>query len=48
MKKLVIWEAFASEWEIPSIAIPGQVIYRDKNNGYVGIACGKGLLLKNN
>lgn len=44
MKKMIIWRAYSTEWDCPSIAIPGQVIKRNDTNGQVDIACGKGIL----
>lgn len=45
MKKLIIWKACFKNWDVPSVAIPGQVVFRNKATGYVGIACLDGVIV---
>lgn len=44
-KPLIVWRARAKTWPSPSLAIPGQVVWRDQQNGEVGIATGNGILV---
>lgn len=44
MNKLIIWRAFSKTWDCPSVAVPGQVLRKDRVTGQVDIACGEGVL----
>jgi methionyl-tRNA formyltransferase len=43
--KLIIWKAFAEKFTCPSLAVPGQVIYREEKTGNVGVATAAGVLV---
>lgn len=43
-KRMIIWRACASEWDVPSMAVPGQVVERSSVLGKVYVACGEGRL----
>lgn len=44
-KKLTIWRAYAADFQCPSLAVPGQVLWRLPDKGEVGIAAGEGVLV---
>lgn len=43
-ERLTIWRASWQPWPEPSLAVPGQVVYRDKSSGVVGIAASDGIV----
>lgn len=45
MNKLIIWKGYAKQFEVPSIAVPGQVVEKNLNTGEIGIACGNGIIV---
>ena len=44
-KRITIWRAYSASFQCPSLAVPGQVIHRDKKSGSVWIASGDGMLV---
>lgn len=44
-KKLIIWKARYQKHDCPTLCIPGQVLWRNTNNGEVGIGAGDGQLI---
>jgi len=44
-ERLTIWRARPELWPCPSLAIPGQIVRRDRNSGEVGVATGDGVLI---
>jgi len=44
-ERIIIWRAYSEAFQCPSLAVPGQVIHRDKNSGSVYIASGDGMLV---
>lgn len=44
-RKLVVWDARADSYPCPSLAVPGQVLWRDGTTGDVGVATGDGVLV---
>lgn len=40
-----VWRANAEPWPWPSLAVPGQVVWRNPNSGAIGIATGDGVLV---
>jgi methionyl-tRNA formyltransferase len=45
MQKLIIWKAYSKNHDIPSLAIPGQVMEINSRSGEVIVACGRGGLV---
>lgn len=43
-QRFTVWRARAEPWQVPSLAVPGQVVFRDPG-GEVGIATGDGVLM---
>lgn len=44
-KKLTIWKATAENFSCPSLAVPGQMIWKNTESGEVGISTGDGVLI---
>jgi UDP-4-amino-4-deoxy-L-arabinose formyltransferase/UDP-glucuronic acid dehydrogenase (UDP-4-keto-hexauronic acid decarboxylating) len=43
--RLTVWRARAVAWPAPSLAVPGQAVWRDAARGEVGVAAGDGVLV---
>jgi len=44
-ERLIVWRAHAAPWPCPSLAVPGQVVHRDRATGQVSVATGADLLV---
>lgn len=44
-ERLIIWRARPQIWPSPSLAVPGQVVWRDTASGEIGVAAGDGVLI---
>jgi UDP-4-amino-4-deoxy-L-arabinose formyltransferase/UDP-glucuronic acid dehydrogenase (UDP-4-keto-hexauronic acid decarboxylating) len=43
-RKIIVWRAYAKEFDTPSCAVPGQVLHINKGTGEVHVAAGAGQL----
>ncbi len=44
-QKLIIWRAHASTFDVPSLAVPGQILWKNRHSGEVGIASGEEVIV---
>jgi len=44
-ERFIVWRAFSQQFAVPSLATPGQVVWRSEADGTVAVATGEGVLV---